>query len=197
MNCKHTKRAIRSLICGEKADIGSVREHLTLCPRCSRKYQPFVAILRSLDNVPALSLDQNTWRAFSAKLQARIREEQPPPLGRWRSLLLWAGQWKVVRLRKALAVSVVAIAFVGSLVGFLPRFWHGQERPGTVAYEPAESAVPSFIELPPTAADAISILGAGGFITGVFSGDIQPGDFFDGHELGTDDIVEALDYLLS
>ncbi len=197
MNCKHTKRAIRSLVCGEKADIGSVREHLSLCPRCNRKHQLFVAILRSLDNVPTPSLDENTWRAFSAKLQARIKEEQPTPLGRWRSLLLWAGQWKVVRLRRALAGSVVAIAFVGSLVGFLPKFWHGQGRPVTVAHEPPASPAPSFLELPPTAADAISILGAGGFIGGVFSGDIQAGDFFDGHELDNDDIVEAFDFLLS
>ena len=197
MNCKHTKRAMKSLICGEKADIRSIREHLTVCPRCNRRYDPFLAVLHSIETPFAPPLDEDAWREFSAKLHTRITQERPASFGRWRSLLLWTGQWKVMRLRRALAVSVLAIAFVASLAGFLPKLWHGQGRPDEVAYEPPESAAPLFIELPPTAADAMSILGDGGFITGVFFGDIQPGDFFEGHELDPDDIVEALDYLFS
>jgi len=195
MNCKHTKRAIKSLICGEKADVRAIQEHLTACPRCNEKDRAFLAILRSLEGLSAAQLDEDAWKEFSARLRTRISKERPTPLGRWRSVLLWAGQCRLMRFRRAFAASIAAIALVGSVLGFLPGFWSSQEQPTTVA---RPLVTPPFsLELPPAAADVISIFGDDGFVTGVFSGYIQPGDFFGGHELNADDIVEALDFLLS
>jgi len=153
--------------------------------------------VRSFKEVPVPQLNEDAWREFSAKLRARMEQEQPTPLGRWRSLLLSAGQWNTLRFRKAFAASLVAIALVGSLLAVLPGFWSNDGLHDTVAWTPAFVPPLPPPELPPAAMEAISIFGDVGFISGVFSGYIQPGDFFGGDELGADDIVEALDFLLS
>jgi hypothetical protein len=197
MNCRRTRRAIKSLICGEKADLPSIRQHLGVCPNCNQKYGPGLAMIRSFQGVSAPRLDEKAWREFSARLRARIAAEQPPSIGWWRSFLLWAGQWRLLRFRRALAaVPVVALLVVG-VVTFLPYLSPGPGEPDTVVQkEPLEPLPLPLSELPPAAEDAISILGDVGFVTGVISGNIQPGDFIGGRELDAERIIEALDYLL-
>jgi hypothetical protein len=197
MNCKHTKQAVKSLIWGQKADIESIHEHLEVCARCRRRYEPFLTILRSVESVPSAQLDEGTWGKFSASLRSRIRQEQPVPFGRWRSLLLWARQWKLMRFRKALAASAVAVVLATSAVAFLPQLLSGPDRLGPIAQESPTGPARPLPDLPPAALEAISIFRADGFITGVFAGYIRPGDVYGGLELNQDDIVRALDYLLS
>jgi len=197
MNCKRTRRAARSLICGRERDARPIEEHLSVCPRCEQKYRPFLAIVRSLESTPAPKLDEEVWREFSAKLRARIREEKLAPFGRWRSFLLWAGEWKLVRFRRALAASAVIIAIAASVLAFLPVFRTDETQLSTVVQHHPTESPPPFVELPPTTVEAINIFGADGFVTGVLSGYIQAGDVFGDNELDHDDIVEALDYLLS
>lgn len=198
MNCRRTRRAIKSLICGERADLPSIRQHLGVCPNCNQKYGPWLAMIRSFHGVSAPRLDEGAWGDFSAQLRARIAGEQPSSIGLWRSFLLWAGQWRLLRFRRALAAFPVVVLLVVGVVTFLPYLSPGPGEPDAVAQkrvvEPPALPLP---ELPPTAQDAISNFGDVGFVTGVISGNIQPGDFIGGYELKADDIAEALDYLLS
>jgi hypothetical protein len=196
MNCKDTKRAVKSLICGEEADISSIREHLSDCPRCEEEYSPFLAIVGSLESGSIPRLDNEGWREFSAKLHARIREERPAPLGRWHSVLLWAGQSRLLHFRRAFAGTLVALAILGAFLAFLPGLRTGEEGQGIIAKEVSTPAAAYLPELPPAALDAISILGDYGFVGAVSSGDIRPGDFIAGQQYDAHDIIEAMDYLL-
>lgn len=197
MKCRHTKPAIKSLVCGQKADVESVKGHISECPRCKERYQPILSIISSAEAVPLAPVDETIWGEFCAKLRRRIKQEQPAPLGWFRSSLLWVGQSGLVRFRKAAAVSLVVITFAVSLLTFLPSFWSGHGKPHTIA---EQIPIPISVlggELPPEMADVISIFGADFFVTGVFSGWIEAGDFIGGHELEQHQIIEALDYLLS
>ncbi len=198
MKCKHTRRAIRSLICGETADVPAIRRHLEECDRCQAKYRPVLAIVRSFEDVPAPRLGEEEWGKFSAELRARIEREQPQPVGWRRALALRLGEWKFTWFRREFAASLAVIALLVSVAVLTPRFWTSEEKPRIVAEKPVVLPAPSppDVVLPPTAEDAISILGDVGFVTGVISGNIQPGDFIGGRELDAERIIEALDYLL-
>ncbi len=156
-----------------------------------------MAIIRSAKGVAVPPVGTEAWRNFSAELKRRIRQEQPEPLGWWRSVLLWVGESKWFHLRKPLAMSAVILAIGVALSVLLPQFLsENGTPPRLVETHPAPTPI-SVPDLPPAMADVISIFGPDGFVTGVFSGYIQPGDFIAGYELGEDEIVEALDYLLS
>jgi len=203
MKCRDTKRAIKSLICGENADIEAIRAHFSKCPRCAEKYAAILSISRSAENIPVLPVDEPQWRVFSAQLRRRIQQEHPAPLPWWRSVFLTVGEWKLLRFRKVATVSVVAIALVLGAIAFrnslIPESSPPQiARNGSTTVTTTPATIPTTAAvLPPEVADVISILGPDGFVTGVFSGYIQPGDFIGGHELREDSILEALDHLLS
>lgn len=203
MNCRDTKRAIKSLICGENPDIEAVREHFLTCPRCEEKYAAILSLSCSAESLAAPPVDEQQWNAFSAQLRRRIQEEHPAALPWWRRVFLTVGEWNVVRLRKLATVSVVAVALVLGAIAFRNSLMpeptpekivrNGSTTVTTTpAITPATAAV-----LPPEVEDVIYMLGSDGFVSGVFSGYIQPGDFVAGHELREDTILEALDHLLS
>jgi anti-sigma factor RsiW len=196
MKCRDTKRAIKSLICGENADAEAIRAHFSKCPRCAEKYAAILSISRSAENIPVLPVDEPQWRVFSAQLRRRIQQEHPAPLPWWRCVFLTVGEWRLLYLRKVATVSVVAVALVLGAIAFRNSL---VPETGEVEFVRTES-MPLAVTpptLPPEVADVISILGPDGFVTGVFSGYIQPGDFIGGHELREDSILEALDHLLS
>jgi hypothetical protein len=196
MNCKRTKRAVKSLICGENAETTLIQDHLSACPRCRRKYASLLAIVRSAEPPAVSQMDETAWANFSARLRRRISQEQPAPFGSLRSVLLWLGQSKLMYLRRAAALSAAVFAIAVSLNAVFSPFSSRQvERTRIVTPSPSEAPAP-IRELPLELRDVIYDLGPGGFVTGVFSGYIQPGDFYGGHELNPYEIVEALDYFL-
>ena len=198
MKCKDTRRAIRSLIYGEAADVPAIGRHLEECDRCRAKYGSVLAIVRSFEDVSTPRLGEEEWGKFSADLRARIERERPQPVGWRRALALRVGEWRFTRFRKEFAASLVVMALLVSVAVLTPRFRSGEETPQIVVEKPVELPAPSppDVVLPPTAEDAISVLGDVGFVTGVISGNIQPGDFIGGRELDAERIIEALDYLL-
>jgi len=197
MKCRDTRRAIKSLVCGEKIDPQAIRGHLSECPRCRERFQPVLEIIRSTEGSGISPLSEEAWRQFSLRLHSRMEQGRPAPLGGLRSFLLWVGQSSLVRLRKAVAFSAASLLIGVTVVTFLLRSSPDLTRPPTLVQMPsAQTPVPA-PDLPPAMTDVLSIFGPGGFVTGVFSGYIQPGDFFGGHELDQDQIIEALDYLLS
>lgn len=196
MKCRDTKRAIKSLICGENADTEAIRAHFSTCPRCAEKYAAILSVSHSAESVAVPPVDEQQWSAFSAQLRRRIQQEHPAPLPWWRSVFLTVGEWRLLYLRKVATVSVVAIALVLGAIAFRNSLVPEPIEPRIVknGSTPVEATPPT---LPPEVADVISILGPDGFVTGVFSGYIQPGDFIGGQELREDSILEALDHLLS
>jgi len=196
MKCRDTKRAIKSLISGENADIEAMREHFSTCPRCAEKYAAILSISRSAANITIPPVDDQQWRAFSAQLRGRIQQEHPAPLPWWRSVFLTVGEWKLLYFRKVATVSVVAVALVLGAIAFRNSLVPEPIEPRIVKNGSTPVEVTP-LTLPPEVADVIYMLGPEGFVTGVFSGYIQPGDFISGHELREDSILEALDHLLS
>lgn len=199
MKCRDTKRAIKSLICGENADTEAIREHFSKCPRCAEKYAAIVSISRSAENIPVPPVDGQQWSAFFAQLRRRIQQEHPAPLPWWRSVFLTVGEWRLLYLRKVATVSVVAVALVLGAIAFRNSLVPEPIEPRIVknGSTPTHVTPPALLTLPPEVEGVISILGPDGFVTGVFSGYIQPGDFIGGQELREDSILEALDHLLS
>jgi anti-sigma factor RsiW len=199
MKCRDTKRAIKSLICGENADTDAIRDHFSTCPRCAQKYAAILSLSRSAENIPAPPVDEQQWKAFTAQLRRRIRHEHPAPLAWWRSLFLAVGEWKLLRFRKLATVSVIATALVVGGIAFRGAFLPEPTEPRLVTngVTPIPVTPLTPLALPPEVEDVIYMLGPDGFVSGVFSGYIQPGDFIGGHELREDSILEALDRLLS
>jgi hypothetical protein len=193
MTCKHIKRAIKSLICGEQADIESIQQHLSECSRCADKYARVLILINAAKPAPVPLPDADTWKQLSAQLHRRIRQEHPAPLGWWQSRLLRIGEWKLIRFRKALSASVAAFALVLAVTVFLNQQVPESPRPEVAKKSPTptDTTVP---RLPPDMEDIISILGRDGFITGVDEGWLRLGDFFAGHELRPDSVIETLDY---
>ncbi len=196
MKCRDCKRAMKSLTCGERADTELIQEHLAGCPRCRGRYGYILPIIHSAKGGAVPPVDRERWKEFSARLQGRIGMEYPGPLGRFRSLLIWLGESRLIRFQKAAAVSVTTVALALGLAVFLSSFRSDNGQPDIAEVQRAapESVVG---DLSPDMAEVIYIFGPDGFVTGVFSGYIQPGDFIHGHELQEYEIVEALDYLLS
>lgn len=203
MNCRDTKRAIKSLICGENADLEAVREHFLTCPRCEEKYAAILSLSCSAESLPVPPVDEQQWNAFSEQLRRRIQEEHPAALPWWRSVFLTIGEWKLLQFRKLATVSVVAIALIVGAIAFRNTLVPEPPAPelvrnGTTPVQVTPATPPTTAAiLPPEVEDVIYMLGPDGFVSGVFSGYIQPGDFIGGHELREDSILEALDHLLS
>ena len=199
MNCRDTKRAIQSLICGENVDTEAVREHFSTCPRCAEKYAGILSISSSVKDLPVPPVDEQQWNAFSAQLRRRIQEEHPAPLPWWRSVFLTIGEWNLLRLRKLATASAVVIVLVVAVIAFRNNLVPEATPPQMVknGFTTIETPPTTSTALPPEVEDVIYMLGPDGFVSGVFSGYIQPGDFIAGHELREDSILEALDHLLS
>lgn len=194
MKCRQFKRAIKSLVCGEKADAQAVHEHLSKCSRCAEKYAHVLTIIRSAKTAPVAPADADTWKELSAQLHRRIREEHPAPLGWLRSLVLSVGEWRLIRFRKAVAASVATLALIFGVTVFLNPPVPESPEPEVARTEPVPTEMP-LPGLPPDMEDVISIFGPEGFKTGAELGLIGPGDYFQGHRIEQYEFYEALDFL--
>lgn len=194
MKCRQFKRAIKSLICGDNADVDLIQQHLSTCARCAEKYGHVLTLIRSAKPAPAPTLTADTWKQLSAQLHRRIRQEHPAPLGWLRSLVLSIGEWKLIRFRKAVAASVVALAFILGITEFLKQPVPESPAPKVVrnVSTPTDTPLP---DLPPDIEDVISVFGPDGFVTGAELGIIRPGDYFQGHKIERYEFYEALDFL--
>ncbi len=197
MKCRDTKGAVKSLVCGEKADVEAIERHFSECRRCREIYEPVLAIVTSAKDIDVPAPGDEAWKELSARLRRRIVQEQPKPIGRLGSFLLWVGESSLLRVRKSLAFSAATVLLAISLVAFFLRSSPDYPRPQTIVAKPPIETPMLASDLPPELADVLSIFGRDGFVYGVFLGYIQPGDFLAGHELNQDRIIEALDYLLS